>query len=82
LGCIAIHRVKQQDATIQRLVRRSWRIAELVIWRIGKNGGPGIAQTKTAFGPMLGVSVGVVAFLLVTGLYYFRRTETVVADVV
>jgi lipopolysaccharide transport system permease protein len=36
----------------------------------------------TGFGPLLGVSVGVVLLTLVTGAYYFRRTERLFADII
>jgi lipopolysaccharide transport system permease protein len=61
-------------------------------WRVvyGLNPMAGVVQgfrwallgRAPAFGPMLAVSVAVVLALLVSGLYYFRKTESVVADVV
>jgi len=36
----------------------------------------------SGFGPLLGVSVGVVLVVLVSGIYYFRRTERLFADII
>jgi len=66
------------------LVPAKWRILYGLNPMAGVVGGFrwALLGEKDAPGPMLAVSIVIVAVLLITGLYYFRRTEASFADTI